>query len=250
LDPSFISITYGAGGTTRERTHDLVVDILHQTTMTPMAHLTCVGHSRLELQRILERYRDAGVQNVLALRGDAPADLGLGAGDLRHAFELVELARDVGPFSIGVAAHPEGHPQSPHRTADRRHLAFKLRLADFAITQFFFRAEDYLSLVDDLAAFGVERPVIPGIMPVTNVAQVERFAALSGAELPVELRDRLHAVADDPVEVRRVGIGAATELCATLLAAGAPGLHFYTLNRSTATRQIWANLGLPLAQAA
>jgi methylenetetrahydrofolate reductase (NADPH) len=215
-----------------------------------MAHLTCVGHRRVELAGILERYRRDGVQNLLALRGDPPAGTHVDRGELRHAVELVELARSLGPFSIGVAAHPEGHPQAPDRATDRRHLAAKLDRADFAITQFFFRRQDYLSLVDDLAALGVDKPVIPGIMPVTNVAQIERFAALSGALVPAPLRDRLHAAAHDPAEVRRIGVAAATELCAELLAAGAPGLHFYTLNRSTATRQIWAALGLPNAAAA
>ena len=250
LRPSFVSITYGAGGSTRDRTHGLVVDILRRTTMTPMAHLTCVGHHRAELADILERYRNDGVSNVLALRGDLPAGADLPAGDLRHAVELVDLAREIGGFSIGVAAHPEGHPQAPDRTTDRRHLAAKLARADFAVTQFFFRCEDYIRLVDDLAALGVDKPVIPGIMPVTNVAQVERFAALSGTEVPAGLRTRLHTAAADPAEVRRIGVAAATDLCAELLAAGAPGLHFYTLNRSTATREIWAALGLPASVAA
>ena len=250
LRPSFVSITYGAGGSTRDRTHDLVVDILRRTTMTPMAHLTCVGHTRAELAAILERYRHDGVANLLALRGDPPAGAAGAPGDLRHALELVELAREAGSFSIGVAAHPEGHPEAPDRPTDRRHLAAKLARADFAVTQFFFRCEDYLRLVGDLVHRGVTKPVIPGIMPVTNVAQIERFAALSGAEVPARLRARLQAAGDDPAEVRRIGVAAATELCADLLAAGAPGLHFYTLNRSTATREIWAALGLPMATAA
>ena len=250
LRPSFVSITYGAGGSTRERTHDLVVDVLRQTTMTPMAHLTCVGHTRAELVDILERYRRDGVDNVLALRGDPPAGADLPPGDLRHALELVELAREVGQFSIGVAAHPDGHPQAPDRASDRRHLATKLARADFAVTQFFFGVEDYLRLVDDLSALGVTRPVIPGIMPVTNLAQIERFATLSGTEVPARLRARLESAGDDPAEVRRIGVAAATELCADLLSAGAPGLHFYTLNRSTATREIWGALGLPMAAAA
>jgi methylenetetrahydrofolate reductase (NADPH) len=250
LRPSFVSITYGAGGTTRERTHDLVVDILRSTAMTPMAHLCCAGHREDELRAILGHYRDEGVENILALRGDPPAELNLPPGDFAHAVELVELAREVGSFSVGVAAHPEGHPASPDLATDRRHLAAKLTAADFAVTQFFFRSEDYVTLVDDLAALGVDKPVIPGIMPVTNVAQIERFAALSGAEVPAGLRARLHAAAGDPAEVRRIGVAAATELCADLLSAGAPGLHFYTLNRSTATREIWAALGLPMAAAA
>jgi len=244
LQPSFVSVTYGAGGTTRERTHDIVVDVLRSTPMTPMAHLTCAGHTRGELADILARYRDAGVENILALRGDPPADLGLPPGDLGYAAELVDLVREIAPFSVGVAAHPEGHPASTDMESDRRHLAQKLRRADFAITQFFFRLDDYRRLVDELSRLGVDRPVVPGIMPVTNVAQVKRFAELSGAEFPPELAERLHTVADDPGEVRRVGVEVATELCQDLLDAGAPGLHFYTLNRSLATREIYAKLGL------
>ena len=244
LRPSFVSVTYGAGGSTRERTHTLVVEILRTTSMTPMAHLTCAGHTRAELHGILTRYRAEGVENLLALGGDPPLDSNLPPGDFRNAIELVELAFEVGGFAIGVAAHPEVHPRSVDRETDRRHLAAKLRRADFAVTQFFFRAEDYLGLVDDLARLGVHKPVVPGIMPVTNVSQVKRFAELSGTAVPTELAERLHAVADQPDEVRRIGVETATQLCADLLDAGAPGLHFYTLNRSTATREIYANLQL------
>ncbi len=244
LRPSFVSVTYGAGGTTRERTHDIVLGVLRVTTLTPMAHLTCAGHTRAELAEILERYRHEGVENILALRGDPPADLGLPPGDLGYAADLVDLVREVGSFSVGVAAHPEGHPASPDLVSDRRHLAAKLRRADFAITQFFFRLDDYRRLIDELSALGVDKPVVPGIMPVTNVSQVERFAKLSGAAFPPELAERLHAVADDPAEVRRIGVDVATELCQDLLDEGAPGLHFYTLNRSLATREIYAKLGL------
>jgi methylenetetrahydrofolate reductase (NADPH) len=255
LGPSFVSVTYGAGGSTRERTHQIVVDLLERTSLTPMAHLTAVSHTRDELAAILARYRDAGVENILALRGDAPG--GPNAAEdgeaafwaLEHAVELVHLAREVGGgrFAVGVAAHPEGHPLSPDRDSDLRHLAAKLSAADFGVTQFFFRAVDYLRMVDDLAALGCDTPVIPGVMPVTNVRQIERFAQLSGAAVPVEVADRLHAVADDAAEVRRLGVELATELCQELLDHGAPGLHFYTLNRSTATIDIWRNLGLQRA---
>ena len=244
LKPSFVSVTYGAGGTTRERTHDLVVSINRNTTMTAMAHLTCAAHRRDQLVEVVSRYREAGVENILALGGDPPANLDLPPGDLHHALELVELVRAVGPFCVGVAAHPELHPQSPDRASDRDFLAVKLREADFGITQFFFRTSDYLGLVEDLEERGVDKPVIPGIMPVTNLSSVQRMAKLSGAAVPPEVVGRLEAVADDPEAVRRVGVEMATELCQELLDAGAPGLHFYTLNRSTATREIYANLGL------
>ncbi len=239
LAPSFVSITYGAGGSTRERTHDLVVDILEHTSIPPMAHLTTVSHTRDEVAGILKRYRDAGVENVMALRGDAPADDPDPFHAFPHAVDLVELTREIcgEQTSVGVAAHPEGHPDAPDLATDRRHLAAKLAVADFAVTQFFFETEVYLRMLDDLAALGCETPVIPGVMPVTNVRQIQRFAELSGAAFPTWLADRLHAAGDED-EVRRIGVEVATQLCVELLDAGAPGLHFYTLNRSTATRQI------------
>ena len=259
LGPSFVSVTYGAGGSTRERTHQIVVDMLERTTMTPMAHLTAVNHSRAELAEILARYRDAGVQNVLALRGDPPGsppgptssgDEGEAVWELERAMDLVELAHEVGggQFAVGVAAHPEGHPASPDLGTDRRHLAAKLKAADFGVTQFFFDVDDYLAMVEEVGGHGCETPIVPGVMPVTNVRQIERFAQLSGAGFPAELAERLQAVADDPVEVAHIGVEVATELCQRLLDAGAPGLHFYTLNASTATREIYANLNLPVPQ--
>ena len=248
LAPSFVSVTYGAGGSTRDLTHRLVVDLLADG-MNPMAHLTAVEHTRDELVDIVANYRDAGVRNVLALRGDAPAGVDEPLRALAHAIDLVHLVREVAgdAASIGVAAHPEGHPTSPSLAQDRQHLAAKLEAADFAVTQFFFEASDYLRMVDDLAALGCDRPVLPGIMPVTNLAQITRFAELSGATFPAWLAERLTAVGDDAAAVRAVGVEVATELCRELLDAGAPGLHFYTLNRSTATREIAANLGLVAA---
>ncbi len=249
LEPSFVSVTYRGGRSSRQRTYDLVVGMLKTTSLTPMAHLTCVVHTRLELAEILVDFRKAGVENVLALGGDPPPEEEAGLGELKHAIELVELAQAIGGFSIGVAAHPELHPNSHgDRAFDRDHVAAKLRLADFAITQFFFRLSDYLGLVDDLVERGVDKPVLPGIMPITNLSSVKRMAQLSGTDVPPEVVARVEAVADDPESVRKVGIEMATELCQALLDAGAPGLHFYTLNRSTATREIYANLGL-VAQA-
>ena len=244
LHPSFVSVTYGAGGSTRERTHDLVVWINEQTSMTGMAHLTCAAHSRAELEDILTRYATAGVQNVLALGGDPPKDLNLPPGDLKHATELVGLAREMDAFSIGVAVHPEGHPASSEREEDRRRQAEKLAQADFGLSQFFFDPQVWFDYLDDLDRLGVTTPVTPGIMPVTNVKSVKRMAELSGADFPEWLESRLRAVEDDPEAMHRVGVEAATELCEALRAGGVERFHFYTLNRSTATREIYANLGL------
>ena len=242
LAPSFVSVTYGAGGSTRARTRDVVTWVRKETSITPMAHLTCQGHTRDEIRTILDEYRAAGIENVLALGGDLPPDLADHPGDYRFAADLIEdISGD--DFSIGVAAHPEVHPRSPDRATDRQLLAAKLARADFAITQFFFEAEHYVRLVEELAALGVDKPVLPGVMPVTNVGQVARMAQLSGADVPVWLLERLDGV-EDPAEARRIGVEVASTLCAELLELGAPGLHFYTLNRSTASREIYANLGL------
>lgn len=247
LGPSFVSITYGAGGSTRDRTRDLVLRIRRETKIPPMAHLTCVGHVRSEIDDIISTYAEAGVENVLALAGDPPTNTADAApSDYSYALELVEHLRDIGSMAIGVAAHPEGHPRSPDMASDRRFLAEKLRAADFATTQFFFEASHYLRMVNELADLGVSKPVIPGIMPVTNLGQIERMAAMSGAQFPGWLRDKLSA-ATTPEDVRRLGVEAATALCAELLEAGAPGLHFYTLNSSTATREIYSQLGLPVS---
>lgn len=247
LGPSFVSVTYGAGGSTREHTRDTVLWVEKETPVPPMAHLTCVGHTRAEITAIVSTYVDAGVVNVLALGGDPPKDPSdARPSEYEHAIELVRHLRADFDVSIGVAAHPEGHPRSPDLATDRRRLAEKLRLADFAITQFFFEVEHWVRLVEDLSALGVDKPVIPGIMPVTNIGQVERMAQLSGAAFPGWLRERLESGAT-PEDVRRIGVDAATELCAALLEAGVPGLHFYTLNKSTATREIYAQLGLPVA---
>jgi methylenetetrahydrofolate reductase (NADPH) len=247
LKPSFVSVTYGAGGSTRERTHQVVTWIGRETSITPMAHLTCQGHTRQEIAQILAGYRDAGVENILALGGDPPANAAdARPSDYTYASELLEDVATHACFSVGVAAHPELHPRSPDRETDRRHLLAKVERADFAITQFFFEAEPYLRLVDELDTLGCTKPVVPGIMPVTNGSQVQRMAQLSGAAFPEWFADRLAAVADDPEEVRKIGVDAATKLCGDLLDAGAPGLHFYTLNRSTATREIYASLGLPV----
>lgn len=246
LGPSFVSVTYGAGGNTRDRTHQIVVDVLDQTTMTPMAHLTAFPHTRAELRDILVQYRDAGVENILALRGDPPReDPDADPVEIHYASELIELVHEVGgdQFSVGVAAHPQLHPLSNgDRGQDRKHLAAKLRMADFGITQFVLQPTDWIEMVEELDALGCDTPVLPGIMPVTSVKQIETMVRLSGATFPTWLADRLHAAEDDPDEVRRIGVDVATDLCHDLLEAGAPGLHYYTLNRSTATREIHERL--------
>lgn len=249
LSPTFVSVTYGAGGSTQAKTIEVTARIAAQTSLTPVAHLTCVGANQRQLLDVIARYRAAGLGTVLALRGDPPG--GPDAiweptpGGLTHADELVALLRRCGDWGIGVAAFPEGHPESVDLTTDAKVLAGKQQAgADFAITQFFFRSEDYFRLLDRAAGHGATLPIIPGIMPVTNVSQIKRFAVLSGAEFPTDLAARFEAVADRPEVVRELGVEVATALCQELLDGGAPGLHFYTLNRSTATREIYENLGL------
>jgi methylenetetrahydrofolate reductase (NADPH) len=243
LAPSFVSVTYGAGGSTRQRTHAVVSWMRKETTLTPMAHLTCQGHVRAEIREILNDYAADGVENILALGGDVPTDGEPAPSDYTYASDLLEDVVADGRFSVGIAAHPELHPRSPDRATDRKFLAAKLSRADFAITQFFFDLDVYVQMVNELADLGVTKPILPGIMPVTNKNQIRRMAELSGAAFPAWLAERLDRT-DDAEEIRRIGVDAATELCQGLLDAGAPGLHFYTMNRSTATSEIYANLGL------
>jgi methylenetetrahydrofolate reductase (NADPH) len=241
LQPDFVSVTYGAGGSDRHRTGDVVGWIQDETPLEPMAHLTCQGHTRTEVAALVVDYRRRGVENILALGGDPPADGSLGKSDYRFAVDLLHDVAATNCFSIGVAAHPEVHPRSRDRASDRRHLAEKLGLADFAITQFFFEFEHYVRLVDELDTLGVRKPIIPGIMSISSAAQVQRMAKMSGTQLPAWLADRLDA-AEDPEHVHRIGLDVACDLAQQLLDAGAPGLHLYTLNRSAAAKHLCANI--------
>ncbi|MDH3705502.1 MAG: methylenetetrahydrofolate reductase [Acidimicrobiia bacterium] len=242
LDPTFVSVTYGAGGSTRDNTRDLVVDVNTHQNFPAMPHLTCMGHTRGQLVELLDDYAEHGVANILALAGDPPADGSPVTGDFRYASQLVELVRERTNFSIGVAAFPETHPRSAGRDDDRRHLAAKLARADFGITQFFFHADDHLRMLDELAALGCDTPVLPGVIPVVNPTSIRRFAVMNGAKVPEDLWNRLEATEGD--ERLDIAVDAATVLCQRLLDAGAPGIHFYTLNRTAATARVCTNLAL------
>lgn len=247
LHPTFVSVTYGAGGSTRDRTIEITGRIARETTMTPMAHLTCVGHTVTELDEILDSLAAAGVDNVLALRGDPVGGPGTPwtatAGGLTYASDLVDLVKRRNRFAVGVAVFPEGHRDAPNLEHDVKVMRAKYDAgAEFAITEMVLRASDYFGLVERARAAGIDIPIVPGIMPILNLNSMRKMVELSGREMPQEVLHRIEPLADDPDAVRAEGIRIATELCDDLLAGGAPGLHFYTLNRSRATREIYQSL--------
>ena len=248
IAPDFISVTYGAGGSTRDRTIRIASEISAHTTIPTVAHLTCVGSTREELIEILGKYREAGIHNILALRGDPVggprAPWVTTPGGFDHADQLISLAAELGGFTIGVAAFPDGHPASAgDLDSDIEVLLEKERRgASFATTQFFFEVAKWESLVEKLAAKGSTLPIIPGVLPVTNVKQLNRMSELSGTPIPAHIAAAFAAVEDSPEDVRKLGVEIATKLSQDLLDAGAPGIHFYTMNTSTATREIFEGI--------
>ncbi|HEY0169032.1 MAG TPA: methylenetetrahydrofolate reductase [NAD(P)H] [Jatrophihabitans sp.] len=247
LRPDFVSVTYGAGGATRDRTIEITERIASDTTLLPVAHLTAVGHSVAEIRAIVGRLADAGISNVLALRGDPPGNpLGEWVSHpegLSYAGDLVGLLRSHGDFTVGVAAFPYKHPRSESIEQDTLRFVEKCRRgADYAITQMFFEPEPYLRLRDRVAAAGCDVPIIAGLMPVTNMGTIDRSEQFTGAPFPADLGARFAKIADDPKAVRELGISETSKLAQRLIEEGVPGIHFYTLNRSRATREVWANL--------
>lgn len=248
INPSFVSVTYGAGGSTRDRTRRVVERIHKETDLTVMAHLTCIAHSREELLQIIGEYKEIGIENLLALRGDRPANM----PDFRppedgciHADQLVRLIMEnYGDwFSIGVASYPEGHPESPNMEWEIKYFKKKVEAgADFSITQMFFDNSYYYEFVDLCQKAYIDIPIIPGIMPITNFRQVQKFASMCGATIPQRLIERLEPYADSPEETLKIGVEFAIEQCLDLLENNVPGLHFYTLNKSKATLMVYEGI--------
>lgn len=246
LGPSFVSVTYGAMGSTRRKTTDIVARIRREIGIEAAAHLTCVGHTRAELEEILEEIRARGIENIVALRGDPPQgenEFKPVEGGLSYAYELVRLIRSRYDCGVAVAGYPEGHTECPDKQRDLEHLKLKVRSgADGVITQLFFDNRCYFDFVERAERIGIDCRIIPGIMPIINYKQIKRFTQMCGATIPADLHDRLSAVEDDPEAVRRIGVEHASAQCRELLKGGAPGIHFYTLNKSDATMEIFRRL--------
>ena len=246
--PDFFSCTYGAGGSTRDRTLQTVLQLDGEVKVPTAPHLSCVGDSKAELSALLAHYKDAGIQRIVALRGDLPSGMGMASGELRFANELVEFIRsETGDhFHIEVAAYPEVHPQARSYEADLANFVRKVKAgASSAITQYFFNADSYFYFVERVRKLGVDIPVVPGIMPITNYSKLARFSDACGAEIPRWIRKQLEAYADDVQSIQAFGEQVITEMCERLLQGGAPGLHFYTLNQAEPSLAIWKNLKLP-----
>jgi methylenetetrahydrofolate reductase (NADPH) len=249
IDPAYVSVTYGAGGTTQERTRRIVERIKAKTTLEPVAHLTCVGSTQDDLTTLLDQYHEAGIENILALRGDPPAGMDVFeavAGGFSHATDLTRFVHQRGDFAIAVATYPEGHPESVGGVADDiRYLKMKQDCgASCAITQYFFENDAFYHFRDAAVAAGVTIPLIPGIMPIANYSQIVRFSAMCGARIPGWLHERMAPAGDDLAQVKAIGLDIAVEQCRDLLAQEAPGLHFYTLNKAEMTLAIHQQLAL------
>ncbi len=247
LGPRYFSVTFGAGGSTQKGTFDTVVDV-QQAGFEGAPHLSCIGSTQESIREILQSYMAHGIRHIVALRGDMPSGM-REAGEFRYANELVEFIRaETGEhFQIEVAAYPEFHPQAPNAQADLQNFKRKVEAgANSAITQYFYNLDAYLRFVEDCEKLGLELPIVPGIMPITNHTQLARFSDACGAEIPRWIRKRLEGFGDDMASIRAFGLDVVTSLCQRLLDEGAPGLHFYTMNRSAPTIAIWKSLGLPM----
>lgn len=250
-NPEFFSCTYGAGGSTRDRTLNTVLQLDKETGIPTAPHLSCVGDSKAELRQLLNIYKDAGINRIVALRGDLPSGMGMANGELRYANELVEFIREEtgDHFFIEVAAYPEMHPQARNFEVDLQNFVRKVQAgSDSAITQYFFNADSYFYFVDRVRTLGVDIPIVPGIMPITNYSKLARFSDACGAELPRWIRKQLEAYGDDIASIQAFGTEVISTMCEQLLQGGAPGLHFYTLNQSAPSLAIWNNLQLSQRQ--
>ena len=246
LQPSFCSVTFGAGGSTREMTFETVVDIQQNTGIEAAPHISCIASTKENIREVLQAYQSNGIRHIVALRGDMPSGM-MSAGEFRYANELVAFIRaETGEhFHIEVAAYPEVHPQAANAETDLRNFKRKVEAgADTAITQYFYNPDAYFRFIDDCEKLGITLPIVPGIMPITNYTQLSRFSEACGAEIPRWIKKRLELFGDDRTAIRAFGVDVVTELCRRLLNQGAPGLHFYTLNQSEACLAIWENLGL------